>query len=95
MEGAITKTVRDTTSSRATNVERSTTIVDAAKLRKQHVGSPPVAGGEHVLGVETDGRIATRVVAGGRNPGSTSVGEIASTDVVAIDPQQASMRRCA
>ena len=41
----------------------------------------------------TDRDIVTRVIAEGRDPNSTSVGDIASTDLVTIDPQQELARR--
>jgi CBS domain-containing protein len=70
-------------------VERSTTVVEAARLMKsEDVGSLPVLDGQRLVGMVTDRDIALRVVADGKDAQSTTVGEIASTDLVTVDPQQ-------
>jgi CBS domain-containing protein len=70
-------------------IEPSTTIVDAARiLRDEDVGSIPIVEGDQLWGTITDRDITIRAVAEGRDPQSTTVGEIASRDLVTIDPQQ-------
>jgi CBS domain-containing protein len=65
------------------------TIVDAAKLmRDEDAGVVPIADGDRLVGVLTDRDIAVRVVADGKDPASTRVEEIASKNVVTIDPDQ-------
>jgi len=65
------------------------TIVDAARLmRDEDAGIAPIAEDDRLIGVITDRDIAIRVVAEAKDPGSTKVTEIASQNVVTIDPQQ-------
>jgi len=70
-------------------VKMGDSIVDAAKLmRGEDTGIAPVVDGDRLVGVITDRDIAVRVVAEGRDPEATKVDEIASEDLVTVDPQQ-------
>lgn len=70
-------------------VKRGDSIVEAAKLMKgEDTGIAPIVDGDRLVGVITDRDIAIRVVAEGRDPQSTKVEEIASQNLVTIDPQQ-------
>jgi CBS domain-containing protein len=74
---------------RPRTVKLGDSIVDAAKLMKgEDAGIAPIVDGDRLVGVVTDRDIAIRVVAEGRDPESTRVEEIASQDLVTIDPQQ-------
>jgi CBS domain-containing protein len=65
------------------------TIVEAARLMKdEDVGIIPIVDGEKLIGTITDRDIAVKLVAEGKDPQSTTVREIASTNLVTIDPQQ-------
>ena len=69
-------------------VTAQTSVAEAARLmRDDEVGSLPVVEGERLVATVTDRDIALRVVAESR-PAETSVGEIASRELVTIDPQQ-------
>ncbi|HET7568857.1 MAG TPA: CBS domain-containing protein [Gaiellaceae bacterium] len=69
-------------------VEPETPVSEAARLmRDDDVGIVPVVEGDRLVGTVTDRDIAVRVVAEGRT-GITKVGEIASREIVTIDPQQ-------
>ena len=71
------------------SVDPSTTVVEAARLmRDGDVGSLPVVEDGKVVGIVTDRDIAIRVVAEGKDPQGAKVGEIASKDLVTVDPQQ-------
>ena len=71
------------------SVSADQTIVDAARImRDEDAGLVPVVEGDRLVGTLTDRDIAVRVVAEGRDPQSTNVREVASTDLVTIDPQQ-------
>jgi CBS domain-containing protein len=64
------------------------TIQDAAKImRDEDTGVVPITEGDNLTGVITDRDIVIRAVAEGRD-GQTTVREVASQDVVTIDPQQ-------
>ena len=70
-------------------VKQGDSIVDAAKLMKgEDTGVAPIVDGDRLVGVITDRDIAIRVVAEGRDPQSTKVEEVASQNVVTVDPQQ-------
>ncbi len=83
------KSVQEAMTSNPSSIEASQTVADAARMmRDQDVGMTPVVEGGRLVGAVTDRDIAIRVVAEGRDPKSTSVREIASTDLVTLDPQQ-------
>ena len=70
-------------------VKTGDSVVEAAKLmRGEDAGIAPIVDGDRLVGVVTDRDIAIRVVAEGRDPQSTKVEEVASQNVVTIDPQQ-------
>ncbi|HZR94981.1 MAG TPA: CBS domain-containing protein [Gaiellaceae bacterium] len=67
----------------------SASVMEAARLmRDEDVGIVPVVEGEKLVGTVTDRDIAVRVVAEGKSAESTTVGEVASRELVTIDPQQ-------
>jgi CBS domain-containing protein len=86
---AMGKSVQEVMTSNPTTVEANSPVIDAARIMKQEdVGIVPVVEGDLLAGTVTDRDIALRVVAEGKDPQSTSVREIASTDLVTVDPQQ-------
>ena len=83
-----THSIREAMTSSPTTVELSTTARDAAELmRSKDVGSLPVVDGDRLVGMITDRDLALRLVGEGKGA-DTPVGELASKDVVTIDPQQ-------
>jgi CBS domain-containing protein len=60
----------------------------AKMMRDEDVGLAPVVEGDRLIGTLTDRDITVRVVAEGNDPQTVKVREVASTDVVTIDPQQ-------
>ncbi len=83
------RSVRDLMTPNPQGVEASASVSDAARIMKeQDVGPVPILEGGQLVGMLTDRDIAIRVVAEGRDPQSTTAGEIASRDLVTIDPQQ-------
>jgi CBS domain-containing protein len=70
-------------------IEADKPVAEAAKMmRDEDVGLAPIVEGDRLVGTVTDRDIAIRVVAEGRDPESTTVREVASTDLVTIDPEQ-------
>jgi CBS domain-containing protein len=64
-------------------------VVDAAKLMKgEETGVAPIVEDGRLIGVVTDYDITLRVVAEGRDPQATKVEEVASRDLVTVDPDQ-------
>jgi CBS domain-containing protein len=83
------KNVQDAMTSNPCAIDADKPVSYAAKMMKQEdVGLAPIVEGERLVGTVTDRDIVTRVIAEGRDPDSTSVREIASTNLVTIDPQQ-------
>ena len=83
------KNVKDVMTSNPATVQADATVVEAARImRDQDTGIVPVVENERLSGTVTDRDIAVRVVAEGREPESTTVREIASTDVVSVEPEQ-------
>ncbi len=80
--------IQEAMTSNPTTVGPTNTAAEAAQIMKsEDVGSLPIVESEGLLGVITDRDIAIRVVAEGRGP-DTTVGEIASQDVVTVGPEQ-------
>jgi len=83
------KTIRDVMTSNPCTIDADKDIVYAAKMLKdEDVGVAPIVEGDQLIGVLTDRDIAIKVVAEGKDPQTTKAREIASKDIVTIDPQQ-------
>jgi CBS domain-containing protein len=82
------KSIQEAMTPNPTTVEPTTTAEEAARIMKsEDVGALPIVERDKLVGMITDRDIAIRVVAEGRGT-ETPVGEIASKDVVTVDPQQ-------
>ena len=82
-------TVREVMTDNPKTIEPSTPIIEAARLMKsEDVGSIPIAEGDRLTGILTDRDIVLRLVADGKDPKTATAGEIASTDLVTVDPDQ-------
>jgi CBS domain-containing protein len=87
--GLMGQSIRDVMTTSPQSIESSSSIVDAARLmRDGDIGSLPVVDGGKLTGVVTDRDITVRVVAEGKDPQNTKVGDVLSQDLVTIDPQQ-------
>jgi CBS domain-containing protein len=83
------KLIREVMTSNPCTIDADKDIAYAAKMLKdENVGIAPIVEGDQLIGVLTDRDIAIKVVAEGKDPKSTIVREIASKNVVTIDPQQ-------
>jgi len=81
--------IRDLMTESPRTVGSDVTVVEAARvMRDDDFGLVPVVDGDRLVGTVTDRDIAIRVVAEERDPSSTTVREIASADLVTIDPEQ-------
>jgi CBS domain-containing protein len=69
--------------------EPNATVVEAAKLMaKEDIGPIPVVEEGRLVGLITDRDIVVRVIAERRDPKTTTVGEIASRDLVTVSPDE-------
>lgn len=85
----MSKSIRDVMSSDPCSIEADKPVAYAAKMMKdEDVGLAPVVEGEQLVGTLTDRDIVTRVVAAGKDPQSVPVKEVASTEVVTVEPER-------
>ena len=83
------KSVQELMTSNPCSIDAHKSVAYAAKMmRDENVGLAPIVEGKRLVGTVTDRDIAIRVVAEGKDPESTRVTEIASTDLVTVDPRQ-------
>lgn len=84
------KRVRDAMTANPRTIELDRPVVDAARIMaEEDIGSIPVVDGDQILaGMITDRDIALRVVAEGRDPQTTRVAEIATTQVSPAYPDE-------
>jgi CBS domain-containing protein len=83
------QSIRDIMTTNPRTIEPSTPIFEAARImRDENVGSLPITDGKQLWGTITDRDITIRAIAEGRDPQGTRVQEIASRDLVTVDPQQ-------
>ena len=83
------KGIREVMSSNPCAIDADKPVSYAAKMmRDEDVGLAPIVEGDRLVGALTDRDIAIRVVAEGKDPAATRVSEVASRDLVTIDPDQ-------
>ena len=85
----MSKTVKDAMTADPCTIDADQTVAYAAKMmRDEDVGIAPVVEGQRLVGTLTDRDIAVRVVAEGRDPQVVKAREVASTELITVDPQQ-------
>ena len=83
------KRVQQLMTSDPCSIDVDKSVAYAAKMmRDENVGVAPIVEGDRLVGTVTDRDIVVRVIAEGKNPESTMVREVASTDLVTVEPQQ-------
>ena len=83
------QSIKDVMSSNPCTIDADKSVAYAAKMmRDEDVGLAPIVEGDKLIGTLTDRDIAIRVVAEGRDPDQVKVRDVASKQVVTIDPQQ-------
>jgi len=83
------KKIKESMSSNPCSIDADKSVAYAAKMMKdEDVGLAPIVEGNKLVGTVTDRDITLRVVAAGKDPETTMVKEIATTDVVTVDPGQ-------
>ena len=81
--------IKDVMTSNPCSIDADKSVAYAAKMmRDEDVGLAPIVEDDKLIGILTDRDIAIRVVAEGRDPGQVKVRDVASKQVVTIDPQQ-------
>jgi CBS domain-containing protein len=89
-EEAVLLPVRDLMTSDPVTIEPQASVVDAARrmIQKEKGPLPVVEGDGRPVGMVTDRDIIARVVAEGRDPGSVTVEDIATRELVTIGADQ-------
>src|SRR5437588_10704683 len=83
------KSIHEAMSSNPCSIDVDKSVAYAAKMmRDEDDGLAPIIDGDRLVGTVTDRDIAIRVVAEGKDPDSTKAIDIASRELVTIDPQQ-------
>ena len=83
------KRVREAMTASVSSVSPSQSLADAAEvMKREDVGSVPVVEEGRLAGIVTDRDIVTRAVAEQKNPQAVRVEEIASHDLVTVEPEQ-------
>ena len=81
------QSIREVMTDNPTAVSTDTNIVEAAKaFESGDFGALIVTDGDQVAGILTDRDITVRVVAEGRDPDSTTVGDVCTKDVKTLSP---------
>jgi CBS domain-containing protein len=79
--------IKDVMTRQVRACEPTATVVEAAKvMAREDVGPIPIVEEGRLVGIVTDRDIVVQVVAAGRDVNSTTVGDIASRDLVTVSP---------
>src|SRR3989442_6158619 len=85
--GEMAQNIRDVMTSNPCTIDAEKSVAYAAKMmQEEDVGLAPIVEGDKLIGMLTDRDIATRVAAQGRNPDQVKVRDVASKQLVTIDP---------
>jgi CBS domain-containing protein len=89
-EAVLLPRVRDLMTSAVVTIEPQASVVEAAKkmIQEEKGPLPVVEGDGRAVGMVTDRDIIARVVAEGHDPGSVTVEDIATRELVTIGPDQ-------
>lgn len=83
------KSVRDVMTENPCSIDADKSVAYAAKMmRDENVGLAPIVDGDRLVGTVTDRDIVIRVVADGGDPEQVQVRQIATTDLVTVEPGQ-------
>lgn len=84
------RTLQSLVGSRHTvTVPPSLSITEAARLMsRHHIGAVPVTDGGRLVGIFSERDVLTRVVAQGRSPDMTSVGDVMSSSLVVASVEE-------
>ena len=82
------KKINESMSSNPCAIEADKPVSYAAKMmRDEDVGFAPIVDGDRLVGTLTDRDIAVRVVAEGRDPNETLVRDVATNNLITVDPE--------
>lgn len=80
--------IKDIMTDQVAFVSPGTTLVEAAQLMQKHnIGAVPVCEGTNVVGILTDRDIVVRNVAHAKDPRTTPVKDVMSTQIKTVSPE--------
>jgi CBS domain-containing protein len=80
--------IHESMSDKPCSIDADKPVSYAAKMmRDEDVGFAPIVEGDRLVGTLTDRDIAIRVVAEGRDPDETLVREVATDNLITVDPE--------
>jgi CBS domain-containing protein len=81
------KSIRSIVANRDTvTVDSMTSVLDAARIMStRHIGALPVVDGERLVGIFTERDVMARIVADARDPRTTPISEVMSTNLVVTE----------
>lgn len=81
--------IREVMTTQPVTLPPTATVEDAAKaMREDAIGPVILAEGDHLEGIVTDRDIVVRAIAEGKDPHSTMLREICSSETQSIEPDQ-------
>ena len=81
--------VRERMTKKVVTIQPGTTVVDAAKtMIREEKGPLPIVEGDRPIAIVTDRDLVAPVIAEGNDPSSTKVDDVASKDLVTIEPDK-------
>src|SRR3989441_1653827 len=87
--GEMPQNIRDVMTSNPCTIDAEKSVAYAAKMMlEEDVGLAPIVEGDKLIGMLTDRDIAMRVAAEGRDPDQVKVRDVASKQLITIDPGQ-------
>src|SRR6266568_2841973 len=87
--GEMPQNIRDVMTSNPCTIDAEKSVAYAAKMMlEEDVGLAPIVEGDRLIGMLTDRDIATRIAAEGRDPDRVKVRDVASKQLITIDPGQ-------
>ena len=82
------KKINDSMTANPCAIDADKPVSYAAKMmRDEDVGFAPIVDGDRLIGTLTDRDIAVRVVAEGRDPDETLVREVATNNLITVEPE--------
>src|SRR6188768_2994912 len=82
------KKIQEVMTSNPCSIDADKPVSYAAKMmRDEDVGFAPIVEGDRLVGTLTDRDIAVKVVAEGRDPNATLVREVATNNLITVEPE--------
>ncbi|MER7540815.1 CBS domain-containing protein [Streptomyces sp. NPDC097704] len=89
----MTQKIRDIMTENPITIGEQITVHDTAiRMRDADIGDVLVTDDGHLLGLVTDRDLVVRALAEGKDPGQCTVGDVCSSDIVSVGPDEDTSR---